>query len=210
MHSKGEATREALMEAAFVVFADKGFLRAQIGDIVRAAGKSNGVFHIYFKNKDALLDAWLDRCDDTVPWYWAETELLFEKAWPFVVNSYWSLYDRFGPILEALDAAALVSDHFAQRLAELRGKSDASIARMIRHGQGEGRFADVDSDLLAISIAAVLTDVTAYWFQNRTIMEARGLDQHLALEQLRHLSESMLEPGKSVATAAQRAARIRG
>jgi AcrR family transcriptional regulator len=192
--SKGEITREALMDAAFAVFADKGFLRAQIFDIVREAGKSNGVFHIYFKNMDALLDAWLDRCDDRVPWYWADTDLLFEKAWPFVLKSYWSLYQGFGPIMDALVAAALVSDHFAQRLADLRGKSDASIARMIRHAQGDGRFVGINPELTAVSIAAVLTDTTAYWFRHRAAMEARGIDQDCALAHLLRVSESMLEP----------------
>ena len=192
---KGEVTREALMDAGFRVFAEKGFLRAQIGDIVRVAGKSNGVFHIYFRSKEALLDAWLDRCDEAAPWSQADTDLLFDKAWDFVLDSYWSLYQDFGPVLDALDAAALVSDHFAERLAVLRGKGDASIARAIRHAQKSGnRGAGIDPELAAISIAAVITRTTSYWFKHRTALERRGIGRAAIIAHIDAFYRRLLEP----------------
>lgn len=189
------------MTAGFEVFAEKGFLRAQIGDIVRAAGKSNGVFHIYFRNKDALLDAWLDRVDETVPWYHADTELLFGKARRFVLESFWTLYDRYGPILEALDAAALGSDHFRTRLSDIHGKGDASIARMIRHAQGEGRFIGIDPEITAISLAAMIARTTAHWFHDRVALDARGFGKDALIAHLEMLFARMIgahsdrEPG---------------
>lgn len=195
---KGAATRDALMNAGFRMFAEKGYLRTQIGDIVRTAGKSNGVFHIYFKNKDALLDAWLDESDETVPWYQADTDLLFEKARHFVLLSFWGLYERFGPIFEALDAAALVNDHFAQRRAEILGKGDASTARMIRHAQAQGRWLGIDPEVTAISIAAMITQTVAYWFRHRAELEARGFDKDAAIAHLEALYTRMLESGRAV------------
>ena len=191
--SKGELTREALMNAGFTVFADKGFLRAQIGDIARAAGKSSGVFHIYFKNKEALLDAWLDRADQMVLWYQADTDLLFEKGRQFVVENYWAFYQRYGPILEAQEAAALISPYFQERLETLRRKGDESIARMIRHAQGEGRHLGIDPELTAISIASIITRTTAYWFRNRLALEQRGIDHHTVIAHIVALYAQMLE-----------------
>lgn len=186
------------MTGGFAVFAEKGFLRAQIGDIVRAAGKSNGVFHIYFKSKDALLDAWLDRIDATVPWYHADTELLFGQARRFVLESFWTLYDRYGPILEALDAAALGTDHFKTRLSDIHGEGHASIARMIRHAQAEGRFLGIDSEMTAISLAAMITRTTAYWFHHRAALEARGFGKIALIEHLELLFARMIgvQPGR--------------
>ena len=198
---KGDVTREALMTAAFKVFAAKGFLRTTVGDVVREAGKSTGVFHVYFRNKDALLDAWLERCDQMVPWYQADTGLLFEKARFFTLESYWALYERYGPVMRALEDAARVSEHFAEQLAERQQKGDAGIARMIRHVQRDGRCLGVDAELTAVSLGAMMSRTTAYWFEHRAALEARGFDGTAALAHLEGLYSRMLEP-ETVASAA--------
>src|SRR5262245_22501630 len=64
-----EARRALIVDAATHVFAEKGFYRATIKDIARAAGIADGTIYNYFDNKEALLSAILDRlaAQDTTP-----------------------------------------------------------------------------------------------------------------------------------------------
>jgi AcrR family transcriptional regulator len=59
------ARRKQILEAATRVFAEKGFRRATTREVARTAGVSEGTIYNYFKNKDALLMAILDRLNET-------------------------------------------------------------------------------------------------------------------------------------------------
>jgi AcrR family transcriptional regulator len=59
------ARRAQILDAATRVFADKGFTRATIRDVARAAGIADGTIYNYFANKDDLLIGLLDRLNDT-------------------------------------------------------------------------------------------------------------------------------------------------
>ncbi len=58
---KGEATRTRLVETALSVFAEKGFARATIKDLGVAAGMSPAILYHYFKGKEELLQAVVER-----------------------------------------------------------------------------------------------------------------------------------------------------
>lgn len=59
------ARREQILDAAIVVFADKGFHRATIKDIARQAGIADGTIYNYFANKTALMLGILERLNDS-------------------------------------------------------------------------------------------------------------------------------------------------
>ncbi|SHN40075.1 TetR/AcrR family transcriptional regulator [Cryptosporangium aurantiacum] len=50
-----EATRRKLLDAARVVFQERGFTAATIDDIVEGAGASRGTYYLYFKNKSEVI-----------------------------------------------------------------------------------------------------------------------------------------------------------
>lgn len=52
-----EARRNAILEAAIEVIANKGFQRTTIKEIAKQAGVADGTIYNYFKNKDAILFA---------------------------------------------------------------------------------------------------------------------------------------------------------
>ncbi len=52
---------EQILEAATQVFAEKGFYKARMDDIAAQAGLSKGALYLYFKSKDAIITALLDR-----------------------------------------------------------------------------------------------------------------------------------------------------
>jgi AcrR family transcriptional regulator len=58
---KKEARRNQILEAATIVFARMGFNRARMDDIVQESGLSKGALYWYFKSKDDIITAILDR-----------------------------------------------------------------------------------------------------------------------------------------------------
>lgn len=48
--------RNALLKTAFDLFAEKGFAKTTISDIVEKAGLAKGTFYLYFKDKYDLRD----------------------------------------------------------------------------------------------------------------------------------------------------------
>src|SRR3972149_6396102 len=57
---KKAAPREKILEAALSVFAQKGYHRAIVDDIVRVSGTSKGAVYHHFPNKEALFLALVD------------------------------------------------------------------------------------------------------------------------------------------------------
>ncbi|MGW6703914.1 ScbR family autoregulator-binding transcription factor [Streptomyces sp. NPDC054956] len=59
-------TRQAIVEAAGAVFAEKGFNGATIADVYQRLGLTKGAFYYYFKNKEELAQAVLASRIDTL------------------------------------------------------------------------------------------------------------------------------------------------
>ncbi|MEO8121341.1 MAG: TetR family transcriptional regulator [Rhodoferax sp.] len=55
------ATRHSLLDAAELVFAEKGVSRTSLNDIAQAAGVSRGAIYWHFKNKADLFNAMMER-----------------------------------------------------------------------------------------------------------------------------------------------------
>ena len=53
--------RDAILKAAAVVFAKRGFFQSQVADVARQAGIAAGTVYLYFQNKDDLLASIFER-----------------------------------------------------------------------------------------------------------------------------------------------------
>ena len=51
------ARREAILDAALTVFAERGFEAARLDDMAARAGVAKGTLYLYFKDKEALFEA---------------------------------------------------------------------------------------------------------------------------------------------------------
>jgi len=60
-----ETRREELMDAAQVLFLEKGFDATSVDEIVKRADVAKGTFYFYFKTKDEVLQALRERFVDT-------------------------------------------------------------------------------------------------------------------------------------------------
>lgn len=71
--TKGEATREHILDTALRLFRKRGFERTTMRDIAQAAGLSLGAAYHYFPSKEALVGAYYE-------WMQAEHERLFHAS----------------------------------------------------------------------------------------------------------------------------------
>jgi AcrR family transcriptional regulator len=64
--TKGERTRQRLLELAIDRFGDRGYRATSVSEIARAAGLTQAAVYAYFANKEALFDAAVDAEADEV------------------------------------------------------------------------------------------------------------------------------------------------
>ncbi len=53
---KTQATKEAILQAARIHFAEVGFAKAKVSDIAKKANIANGTIYSYFKTKEELFE----------------------------------------------------------------------------------------------------------------------------------------------------------
>jgi AcrR family transcriptional regulator len=56
-NADGQRTRQAILDAALVLFADKGFFGTSLRDVAGAVGVRESALYNYFKSKEALFEA---------------------------------------------------------------------------------------------------------------------------------------------------------
>jgi AcrR family transcriptional regulator len=63
---RGYEAERKIIDSALIIFSEKGYAGARVGDIVKLSGSSTGSFYFRFKNKEALfdyiLDQYVDKC----------------------------------------------------------------------------------------------------------------------------------------------------
>ena len=94
------ARRSQILDAATTVFANKGFHRATIRDVAKAAGIADGTIYIYFENKTALLLGILNRLNES-----DKREAYFEAATEMDINTFFRKHIR--QRLEVFDATGM-------------------------------------------------------------------------------------------------------
>jgi AcrR family transcriptional regulator len=62
-----DARRQQIVDAARQLFADQGFARTSMSDLVNASGLSNGAIYRYFTSKDEIITAICDQSTQTFP-----------------------------------------------------------------------------------------------------------------------------------------------
>jgi AcrR family transcriptional regulator len=83
------ARRNQILDAATTVFAEKGFHRATIKDVARAAGIADGTIYTYFSSKTEVLLGILNRLNEST-----EREMQFALGSEQDVRSFFKAYVR--------------------------------------------------------------------------------------------------------------------
>jgi TetR/AcrR family fatty acid metabolism transcriptional regulator len=185
-----EETRQRLLDSALAVFAQHGYERATVDEIVREAGFSKGAFYVHFESKEDLFwemlqariaaqqEALRQAMDLSAP----TTELrvltaIFDvekqdRSWP-------AMYMEFA-------AHAARNEKVRERLSVLYERWHSFTVEMLKAGQAAGRVrTDQDVEFMASVLIAVIEG---------SMMQSRLAPQSVRLsEMVEPLSRLLME-----------------
>ena len=134
---KSEATRARILEAALLVFRERGFQAATMREIAAEAGMALGAAYYYFESKDAIVMAFYERAQQQM-----EPELerilnsrkTFESRLRGLISYKWEYFLPNRALMGAL-SAHIDPDHplspFSSATANIRDRDIAFFARAV-------------------------------------------------------------------------------
>ncbi|WP_427017037.1 TetR/AcrR family transcriptional regulator [Pseudarthrobacter sp. P1] len=156
------ARRNAILEAAWQLMAERGYHHVRIQDVARICGTSTGTIHYYFPGKDDVLREALRYCVDQaferqgtvlrqIDNAHKRLLALIELQLPVgvQVRNEWSIWLQFWSETTLNPALRPIHSDFYTRWMD-------TVVSIVRRGQRQGIYRDVD----AVAFARLLTSAT--------------------------------------------------
>ena len=182
---RGERTREAFLDAAKQVFAEKGYFNAKITDISTAAGRSPGSFYNYYDNKESLLE---DLAADFIDEVLGRAKHV-HRGDPYdnikeIVTVYWNTYKEYVPTLIGLFQLSMRDARFAEKWQKLRLQGVENVIAGIRKAYRDGFARGIDEHAFASAIMSMLDFFCWTWLANGGEPGSGPMDDEIAIETL--------------------------
>ncbi len=148
-----DAKRDAILTAAMEVFANYGFRKTTMGDIIRAAGVSRATVYKYFGDKAEIFDSVVER---EIGEMLAADRLAVEQAGTTrerlqaMVTTHAELIRKKINVLRVTkERFAEVVPHSASRIRMLTNEATALLVDIIEQGVRDGELSVEDAELTA-------------------------------------------------------------
>lgn len=162
-----DATRQRILDAAEEVFAEKGYHRAVVDDIIHVARTSKGGFYFHFPSKQGVFLALMDAL---APKLMAAVDRAIEQeataagkvdAALRTVLEQFARHRRLSKIL--LVEAMGLGHGFDEKIVEIRGQFAGMIQRYLDLAVAEGVIAPLDTDIAAYAWFGAINEVVIRW-----------------------------------------------
>lgn len=164
-----EQTRRDLLDAARRVLSEKGFHRAKVADIARAAKVGVGTFYLYYPAKEALF---IELVEDVIRLLKGEFEKLQERIEDPVMLARVRNETFFRFAQSHRELFRIVFGHgeeFHDVVRRAQQLFIADLADNLRQGMQSGAFRPGNPDLLAHAFIGVALQVVHWWVENETM-----------------------------------------
>jgi AcrR family transcriptional regulator len=161
--------REQILDAAEQVFAQKGFDKARMDDIVAVSGLSKGALYWYYKSKDALIKALLDRIfsgDLRAAESLAAAEgSAAERLQIFYRTSVEEIrrFEKLMPLGYEFLALAARRKTVRRVVGEYYHRFHAVLSELLRQGIEQGEFKRVPVEDMALAMVGMLEGIALLW-----------------------------------------------
>jgi len=172
-----EERKQQILNAAEDVFTQKGLDDARMDDIAEQTGLSKGTLYLYFKSKDDLIIAILDRIFQHE---FREMEKLV-YAEQSAVDSIWQFTElacrdiatmlRLMPIAYEFLALAFRNKYVQHALKQYFHSYMDILVPIIQHGIDLEEFRDVDATEVAIAAGAIFEGTILLWVYDKSMVE---------------------------------------
>lgn len=173
MSEKRELERERrrqILDAAQKVFSEHGLDQARMDDIVAESGLSKGALYWYYKSKDALIHALLDRlfggelkrAEELVNADGSAVERM--KAFLALLVGEIRRFEPLMPLAYEYFSLAARSKPARRHLTSYYRRYIGLLAELISQGIEAGEFSDADPQAAALAVGGMFEGITLFWF----------------------------------------------
>lgn len=172
-----EQRKSQILQAAEEVFTKKGFDDARMDDIAQETGLSKGTLYLYFKSKDDVILAILDRMF-RLEFRHLEGQNLDEGTATEAIGRVTDLiakdmagFLRLAPIVYSFLALAFRNRYVKRALKEYINRFISLLLPIIERGIASGEFRKVDAQEVAISAGAVMEGTLLLWVYDHDLVD---------------------------------------
>ena len=191
-----EERKDQIMNAAEGVFTRKGFSDARMDDIAEETGLSKGTLYLYFKSKEDLVIAILDRIflgafKQLGTRETAEASAT-EAIWQFTeeaISDYKKMLHMM-PIAYEFLALAFRNKIVQKALKQYFTVYMDALVPIIQRGIDSGEFRQVDAQEVAIAAAAIFEGTVLLWVYDKSLIDV----EHHIRSSIKLLFEGVLMP----------------
>ncbi|KAA3610722.1 MAG: TetR/AcrR family transcriptional regulator [Calditrichaeota bacterium] len=180
--SKGQSTREIIIEKAASIFNKNGFAGASLSELMNATGLKKGGIYNHFKNKDEIMfeafDYAIKKFNRQIYQAYKDKETALQKL--YAIIEYYKTYP-LNPVIEGgcpIINTAIDSDNthpaLKERVKDVLNKWIENLEYIIKKGQSLGEFKEeVDSYKSAVLIVTNMQGgvLIARSFEKNSYME---------------------------------------
>lgn len=167
-----EERKQQILEAAIVVFAKLGFRSARMDDVAEQAGLSKAALYLYYKSKDAIIAALLQRL--FVQEFKQLQALVESEREGSVVEQLLILTRQFASMLKWMSRVMPIAFEFyaiagrdkqvRQFLKEYFADYRQLLARLVERGIAQDELRDIDAMATAITLTALFEGLALLFF----------------------------------------------
>jgi len=192
-----EERKDQIMNAAEEVFSQKGFSDARMDDIAEETGLSKGTLYLYYKSKDDLIIAILDRIFQRE--FRAFENLDFasmsaaDAIWTFVETTSKDvrIMTRLLPITYEFMGLAFRNKLVQKAFKAYLNRYMDILIPIIQHGIDAGEFRPAGAKEIALAMGAILEGTLLLWVYDSSLVEP---EKHLR-SGMKLLLEGVLSQG---------------
>jgi AcrR family transcriptional regulator len=172
-----EERKDQIMNAAEEVFTQKGFSDARMDDIAEETGLSKGTLYLYYKSKDDLIIAILDRI------FQREFRAFesFDTASMSATDTIWNFVDtttkdirmmmRLLPITYEFMGLAFRNKFVQKTFKAYFNRYMDILVPIIQHGIDTGEFRPADAKEIALAMGAIMEGTLLLWVYDSTLVD---------------------------------------
>ena len=168
---KAQRTRQKILQAARMVFAERGFAKTTAEEISTKAGVGYGTFYLYFTDKRQALHTILAEVDDKL--YQVsqnesskQTGLGALSPIKATISGFFDRFKEYADILKICHELSATDPDFKSRHDKVRARLVDRIKGHIIKGLGFGNTRNVDPEIASIAIAGLIETIAIDWFFN--------------------------------------------
>jgi AcrR family transcriptional regulator len=176
-----EATKSALLAAARAVLQERGYARATVAQIVRAAGRAHGTFYLYFDNKEEIYSALLEEMwrslKDQSRMVWRHDTPL--ESVRVTVDRYVAAAEENVDLWRLLDDMSATNRRFLTIRDEQRRQFARKIARGIEGSLSQATLDGMNTEIVAELLAGMVDEACSVRFLRGRSWPREELVDHL-------------------------------